>query len=233
MSVYAIADLHLGFDQRVNKPMDIYGPQWENHTEKLKTEWEKTIGADDTMLIPGDISWALKLDEAIADLDWIHRLPGKKVLIRGNHELWWKSVSKLNRMYDNMYFLQNTFYPCEGTAICGSRGWLCPNEGGEFSASDEKIYKRELIRMELSLSAAKKAGYRDIIAMLHYPPTNDNRDPSGFTELFESYQVKTVIYGHLHRQEIFGKGLQGVRNGVEYHLVSFDYLEGKPKLIIE
>ena len=233
MSIYAIADLHLSLDPRVNKPMNIYGPQWEDHTDKLKTEWESLVSDDDTVLISGDISWALKPDEAKADLDWIHKLPGKKVLIKGNHELWWKSISKLNNMYDNMYFIQNTFYPCEGIAICGSRGWICPFGAEDFPESDLKIYKRELMRMEMSLLAARKMGYSDIIAMLHFPPTNDNRDPSGFTDLFEKYKVKIVVYGHLHKKEVFGKGLQWIRNGVEYRLTSFDYLEAKPALIVK
>lgn len=233
MSIYAIADLHLSLDPRVNKPMDIYGPQWENHTERLKAEWEKTVQENDTVLIPGDISWALKFEEAQADLDWLHKLPGQKVLIKGNHELWWKSISKLNNMYDNMYFIQNTFYPCEGIGICGSRGWICPGSGETLPESDAKIYRRELMRMEMSLAAARKAGCSHLIAMLHFPPTNENKDPSGFTDLFEKYGVRTVVYGHLHKKEIFGKGLQGIRNGVEYRLTSFDYLEGKPALIVK
>lgn len=227
MAIYAIADLHLSFDERVEKPMSIYGKSWENHEERLKNNWENNISHDDVVIIAGDISWALKPEEALADLEWIHRLPGKKVLIKGNHELWWQSITKLNKLYDNMFFLQNTFYPVDETAICGTRGWICPGTDG-FSQQDEKIYKRELLRMEMSLSEANKAGYKNVIVMMHYPPTNDKQQCSGFTELFEKYDVSAVYYGHLHGKDVWPKGLQGNLNGVEYRLISLDYIDANP-----
>lgn len=231
MAIYAISDLHLGFDEKIEKPMDIYGERWINHAEKIKADWEEHVNDGDTVIIAGDISWALKLNEAIADLNWISALPGKKVLIKGNHELWWNGISRLNMMYDNIYFLQNTFYEVSDetgkAAICGSRGWLCPGTDG-FSEDDRKIYERELHRLELSLAAAKAAGFSDnIIAALHFPPTNENHNPSGFTELFEKYGVKQVVYGHLHGKEIWKRGFQGVLNGVKYSLTAQDYTDGK------
>lgn len=231
MAIYAISDLHLGFDARVEKPMDIYGDRWINHAEKIKKDWTERVRDEDTVIIAGDISWALKLEEARADLEWINALPGKKVLIKGNHELWWNGIKKMNMMYDSIYFLQNTFYEVEeetgNTAICGSRGWLCPGTDG-FSEDDRKIYERELLRLELSLSAAKAAGFKDnIIAALHFPPTNENHNISGFTELFEKYGVKQVVYGHLHGKEIWKRGLQGILNGVRYSLAAQDYTDGK------
>ena len=156
MSIYAIADLHLSFS--AEKPMDIYGGQWINHTEKVKNNWEAVITEEDTIIIPGDTSWALQFDDAVVDLKWISELPGKKVLIKGNHDLWWNSISKLNALFPNMVFLQNSFYEAEGYAICGSRGWICPGDD-DFTPHDEKIYKRELGRMRLSLESAAKAGY--------------------------------------------------------------------------
>lgn len=232
MSIYAIADLHLSFDERIDKPMDIFGSQWENHAERLKENWIKTVTDEDTVIIPGDISWALVKDEAYKDIEWIHNLPGKKVITKGNHDLWWTGITKLNKLYDDVYFLQNTIYETEGVAICGSRGWLCPGYDG-FTEQDEKIYRRELLRLEASLEMAKKAGFEEIIGVLHYPPTNDKFQKSGFTELFEKYGVKNVIYGHLHGKDSYKHGLQANYNGVNYSLVSLDYLDACPKLIRE
>ena len=130
MALYGIADLHLSFT--ADKPMDIYGPAWENHTKRLEENWRGTISQEDTVIIAGDISWGLKLEEAMADLEWIHALPGFKVLFKGNHDPWWASISRLNSLFDDMYFVQNSFYPYGDTAICGTRGWLCPGSS-EFT----------------------------------------------------------------------------------------------------
>ena len=227
MAIFAIADLHLSFDPRVDKPMDIYGERWVNHAEKIKEDWLQKVGSEDTVIIAGDISWALKLEEAMMDLRWIDSLPGQKVLIKGNHELWWSGIGKLNRLFPSLYFLQNTYREADGMAICGSRGWICPGTDG-FSESDRKIYERELIRLEMSLSAAVKAGFAGkIIAAMHYPPTNENHQISGFTALLEKYGVRQVVYGHLHGKEIWNRGIKGLFNGIDYSLVSQDYRDGK------
>lgn len=232
MKIFAIADLHLSFDERIEKPMDIFGANWANHTENLKKFWEEKITDEDLVMIPGDISWALKMEEAIADLEWIHKLPGQKVMIKGNHDLWWTSVGKLNKLYDDIKFLQNDFYPFGDVAICGSRGWVCPGSD-EFGQHDNKIYERELLRLEMSLSAAEKAGFKRKVAMMHYPPTNDRMHKSGFTELYTKYGVEKVVYGHLHGKDGFKNGLKGVMNDVEYDLVSVDYRHCDPKLVLE
>lgn len=234
MSIYAIADLHLSFS--AEKPMDIYGGEWVNHTEKLKKNWESIISEDDTVILPGDSSWALRFEDALVDLRWISELPGKKVFIKGNHDLWWNSVSKLNAQFQNMFFLQNTFYEAEGYAICGSRGWICPGDD-DFTAQDEKIYQRELGRLRLSLESAAKAGYGKktagrIIGVLHFPPASDNHGRSGFTELFGEYGVEKVVYGHLHGRDAYGNSLRGIRNNIEYILTSTDYLKCVPYKII-
>ncbi len=243
MSIYAIADLHLSFS--VEKPMDIYGGEWVNHTEKLKKNWESVVSEQDTVIIAGDSSWALRFEDALVDLAWISGLPGKKVFIKGNHDLWWNSVSKLNARFDNMFFLQNTFYEAEGTAICGSRGWTCPGDD-DFTARDEKIYLRELGRLRLSLESAAKAGFGrkaadnsisdrsqrgKIIGVLHFPPANDTIRRSGFTDLFEEYGAEKVVYGHLHGKDAYGSGLKGIKNKVEYILTSTDYLKCMPYII--
>lgn len=241
MSIFSIADLHLSFS--AEKPMDIYGGEWINHTKKLKDNWIQLISDNDTVIIPGDISWALRQKEALQDLEWISELPGKKILIKGNHDLWWASVSKLNNLHDNLFFLQNSFSVSENHAICGTRGWLCPGDD-DFTEHDDKIYKRELGRLKLSLEAAFLAGYGekngekkqgnigDIIGVIHFPPTNDKFFSSGFTELFEEYGVRKVVYGHLHGKDAYNNGLQGIRNNVEYILTSLDYLKCVPYKII-
>lgn len=124
MSIYAVADLHLSLSPEVNKPMDIYGPRWYEHVRRLKENWCSTINEEDTVIVPGDISWGLKLEDAMYDLEWLAALPGHKVIFKGNHDLWWKSITKLNKMYENMTFVQNDFYFAEDVYICGSRGGL-------------------------------------------------------------------------------------------------------------
>lgn len=241
MKLFAIGDLHLSFDPRLEKPMDIFGGGWVGHTEKLYQNWHETVGAEDLVIICGDISWALRPDEAAADLDWIHELPGRKLFFKGNHDLWWTSVNKLNRLYDDgtMRFLQCSAAMIttgggsmqeapKKLAVCGSRGWICPGTDG-FSAHDRKIYQREVLRLKMSLDDAKKQGADEILAVLHFPPTNEMHQASDFTKLLESYGVKKCVYGHLHGKDNFRRGFQGVLNGVEYSLVSLDYLNAKPK----
>lgn len=230
MKIYAIGDLHLSFDPRIEKPMDIFGPRWERHYEKVENHWRGLVQPEDLVILPGDISWGLRQEEAEADLAWIHNLPGRKVITKGNHDLWWTTITKLNKLYDDITFLQNKCYLAGDIAVCGSRGWICPGVDG-FTEHDQKIYDRELLRLGLSLEEARKEGVKTIIAALHFPPTNDKLQKSGFTELLERYGVKTCVYGHLHGKEAFKNGIKGILNGVEYKLVSLDYLEGKPELI--
>jgi len=220
MTIYAIGDLHLSGNS--NKPMDIFGEQWCDHANKIKDSWLKKVSNEDLILIPGDISWAMNLEEAMIDLEWIADLPGKKYLIRGNHDYWWSSITNLNSLFDSIGFIQNNFFTYKEYAICGTRGWNCPNHY-KFTDHDEKIYLREVTRLEMSLNAAKKSGYNNIVAMLHYPPTNDKLEPSLFTEVLEKYSVEHVVYGHLHGETSYSAGLQGIYNKVNYHLASCDY----------
>lgn len=229
LSLFAIGDLHLSF--AVEKPMDIFGEQWVDHPKRIEKYWLDKITDDDTVLIPGDISWALKLQDAMVDLDWLNRLPGKKLLIKGNHDYWWQTISKLNSLYENIHFLQNNCYFYEEYAICGTRGWLCPNDSN-FSQKDTKIYLRELNRLELSLQQARKHNSTKIIVMLHYPPTNEKKEISGFMELFKEYQVEKVIYAHLHGKKYYDFGIHGEREGIQYYLTSSDYLEFEPLKIM-
>ena len=230
MALYTISDLHLAMS--VEKPMDIFGENWANHFEKIKNNWLDKIKDDDMILIAGDISWSLKESDSKLDLDWIDSLPGKKIISKGNHDYWWGSISKLNKLYDNTKFLQNNFYVYKNYAICGTRGWICPG-GDKYSSKDEKIYSREQIRLKLSLEAAKNNGFEDIIVMIHYPPTNEKFEKSDFMKIFEEYGVKKVIYGHLHGPSLRGNLFEGNFNGIEYILTSADYLDFNPKLIME
>ncbi|CEI74073.1 MULTISPECIES: metallophosphoesterase [Romboutsia] len=224
MNLYAIGDLH--FSTSVNKPMDVFGKNWIGHEEKLIEDWKEKVSDEDLVLVLGDTSWGINLDEARSDLDIIDNLPGKKIFIKGNHDYWWTTVTALNKQYDNMNFLQTNFYEYKDYAICGGRGWICPNDF-KFDENDAKIYKREENRIRISLEAAKKKGHTKFIVITHYPPTNDKLEESLFTKLYEEYKVEKVIYGHLHGKESFKMGLRGVRNGIEYILASCDYTDFK------
>ncbi|MBS5334360.1 MAG: metallophosphoesterase [Anaerovoracaceae bacterium] len=240
MKIFAIGDLHLSFDKSVQKPMDIFGPMWHDHTDRLQKNWIETVNEEDTVIVCGDISWGLRLKEAASDFEWIRSLPGRKLIFKGNHDLWWQSAGKLNKLYgdDKLIFVQNDAVVVEcgergekSVAVCGSRGWTCPGSEG-FSAEDEKIYRRELIRLEMSLKEGASREVDSIIGVLHFPPTNDNKQSSGFTELMSNYNVKTCVYGHIHGTDAFKNGLQGILNGVRYELVSLDYLNARPKEVI-
>jgi Predicted phosphohydrolase len=172
----------------------------------------------------------MKMDQGIKELQWIHELPGRKIIIKGNHDYWWGSISKLNSMYEDMKFIQNNFFTYNEMAICGTRGWISP-DSDKFTEQDEKIYKRELIRLKLSLDNAKNAGYEKFICMLHYPPTNERFEQSEFTKIFEEYKVDTVIYGHLHGPAL-NKVLNGEKDGVNYIITSSDYLDFNPIRIL-
>lgn len=232
MKIFAIGDLHLSLFEGTKKPMDIFGPDWVNHADRTREIWLNTISEEDVVILAGDLSWSLKLEEAKVDLLWISSLPGKKVLVKGNHDLWWTSIQKLTGLYDNLFFIQNNCFLSEDLAICGTRGWICPGDR-DFTPHDEKIYKRELMRLKFSLDMAVAAGAKELIGALHFPPTNEKQQPSGFTELFSQYGVKKVVYGHLHGKEAYANGIEAIFNGVEYHLVSLDRLQCQPLLIFE
>lgn len=209
--------------------MDIFG--WKNHKELIFEDWKYRVNEEDTVIIAGDTSWATYMEEAMGDLEDISELPGKKIFIRGNHDYWWSTIAKMNKLFENMSFIQNNHYVYEDYAICGTRGWLCPNKT-KFDENDLKIYKREIQRLRLSLESAKKAGCKKYIVVLHYPPTNEDQERSEFQDVLEEYGVEKIIYGHLHGRDSFKSGLQGTHNEVEYKLVSCDYLEFKLHKIV-
>lgn len=225
MNLFAIGDLHLSYSK--HKPMDLFGVHWKAHEEKIKKQWEELVTDEDVVLIPGDISWAMRLKEATKDLEWLEQLPGKKICIKGNHDYWWDRTGILNKLYKSLYFLQNTAYWIGDLAICGTRGWALLNPDMRTEA-DEKMIHRECIRLKLSLEEACKKGCREIWVLLHYPPCGENQSPSPFIELMKQYPVKRVIYGHLHDEAAWKKALIGNYDGISYHLVSADYLGFRP-----
>lgn len=225
--IYAIADLH--FDSIGDKPMDIFGPKWENHEGKIIRNWQSLVGEDDLVLVPGDISWALKLEDAHEDLLKIDKLPGKKILLKGNHDYWWHSLKKLRELgLETMDFLQNNSKVYNNIGIAGTRGWSSI-ELQDGDSHDERIYLRELNRLKLSLESLRKVDKK--IAILHYPPFNNDLSPNEFVHLMKEYEVDICIYGHLHA-EGHKYAIEGLIEGMEFHCVSSDYINFNPKKII-
>lgn len=223
MRLFAIADLHLpGGD---DKPMNVFGPHWEHHFDRIRDDWRSRVGSDDIVLIPGDISWAMYLKDAQPDLDAIAGLPGRKVLLRGNHDYWWSSLTQVRAcLKDGMYALQNDALDMGEIVVAGTRGWLMPAPDTVLEEKDQRIFERELIRLRISLEAAMGIlNGRPLIVMTHYPPLSEALRDTPVTRLLREYPVAAVLYGHLH-----GTGIQsafnGVADGIPYRLVSCDAL---------
>lgn len=231
MKIFAIADLHLS-GQPPTKPMSIFGRHWDGHWEKIKASWQEQITNEDIVLLAGDISWAMKLPDALVDLNAIADLPGRKIIIRGNHDYWWQTLSKMATATEGKFeFLNNNFATAGKWAICGSRGWTCP-EDPLFKSKDQAIFDRELLRVEASLSAARAAGFSQVILMLHFPPFYNHQTATGFADLINNYQVAICIYGHLHSESSIKTATTGMINNTIYHLVSCDALEFTVKQLI-
>lgn len=226
MKVFAISDLHLSIHSP--KPMDIFGGAWDNYVEDILADWKAKVTQDDMVIIAGDISWAMTLDKAVPDLNFIGALSGKKIILRGNHDYWWKTISGIRALLPkNMYAVQNDYVRLDDVLICGSRGWTTP-EGKAQSDDDKKIYEREVLRMGMSLESmnkVRKEGDR-VIAMCHYPPYNSRFEPTPFTDMFSKYKVDAVVYGHLHGNK--SKACLNVSiDGINYYLTSCDILQNK------
>ena len=227
MALYVIGDLHLCLS--APKPMDVFGGNWVGYMEKLKQSISK-ITENDTTVLLGDLSWSLSLEDAVADFSWIDQIPGKKIIVKGNHDYWWSTATKFYRFceqneFTNQFILNNNHYEYEGWAICGTRGWFFEEDrSGEH---DEKVFKRELLRLEASLQAA---GDLPKIVFLHYPPVYKGYTCKEILELLEKYQVRYCFYGHLHGAS-HGLAIEGLWNGVEYKLVSADRLNFDPYLV--
>ena len=228
MALYAIGDLHLCLG--APKPMDVFGGNWVGYMEKLK-EGLSVIGPEDTTVLLGDLSWALDLVSAREDFAWIDQIPGKKIILKGNHDYWWSTASKFYKFcnengFSDQWILNNNHYEYNGWAICGTRGWFFEEVRG--SAHDEKVFKRELIRLETSLQSA---GDLPKIVFLHYPPLYKGYSCDEILELLKRYEVRQCYYGHLHGAS-HGLAMEGRWDGVEYRLVAADKLNFQPYRVL-
>ena len=227
MALYAISDLHLSFG--TDKPMDVFGGKWTGYMEKLKNGFS-VVKEDDTIILMGDLSWALSLEEAQDDFAWINSIPGRKIVLKGNHDYWWNTVAKFNKFctqneFENIFILNNNHFEYDGWAICGTRGWFFEENA---SAQDEKVFKRELIRLETSL---KSAGDLPKKVFLHYPPKYKGYECKEIIDLLHNYDVRSCYYGHLHGGS-HGLALEGVWDGIDYKLLSADKIDFTPFPVI-
>ncbi len=228
MALYAIGDTHLSFC--VDKPMDVFGGNWTGYVEKLR-EGFSVLTEQDTLVLCGDLSWGMSLEQAEQDFRFLHEIPGKKIFLKGNHDYWWTTAAKMERFFaqkgfDSLYVLHNNCHFYQDVALCGTRGWFYEEERGAHSA---KIFNRELMRPETSLKAA---GDREKICFLHYPPLYHGYRCEEIIELLKRYGVKQCCYGHLHGGS-HRLAVSGVQEGVEFTLVAADYLNFQPKKILE
>lgn len=228
MALYAIGDLHLSLG--AEKPMDVFGGKWIGYMDKLR-EGMSVIGPEDTTVLLGDLSWALDLQGAKKDFAWINEIPGRKIILKGNHDYWWSTAAKFYKFcqengFQDQWILNNNHYEYDGWAICGTRGWFFEEDRG--GTHDEKVFRRELIRLETPL---KSAGDQNKMVFLHYPPRYKGYECREIIELLERYEVRRCFYGHLH-SESHKLAVEGLWGGVEYRLVSADYIGFKPVTVI-
>lgn len=230
MALFVIADLHLSFG--CNKPMDVF-PGWKDYTQRLEQNWHNTVTKDDTVVIAGDISWAMKLEEAERDFAFIHQLPGNKILMKGNHDYWWSTKTKIEQFlqangFDTLQVLHNNAYFAQGAAICGTRGWLYNSKTEE----DIKIVSREVGRLIASLDDAKRQQPEVTpIVFLHYPPVYGNMACAEILQVLEQRGVHTCYFGHVHGNQASQKAVKGTYNGIKMHLISCDYIDFTPVLV--
>ncbi len=223
MSIYTISDLHLSLG--MDKPMDIFGENWKKHEEKIKENWLKKVKEEDLVILPGDFSWAMYIGDAIEDFKFLNSLPGKKLLLKGNHDFWWETLTKNRRFledheFKNIDFIYNNSYLYENKIITGTRGW------SELEEKPEKIIRRENIRLDLSLKdgVEKYGDDKEIIVCMHFPPFNNYEELDlNFIKTMKKYNVKKCIYGHIHGESAHKEAIQGNINGIQFVLASSDY----------
>lgn len=245
MALYALGDLHLGF--QTDKSMDQFGKVWKNHERKILKYVGQMVGPEDTLVLTGDHSWGRNLEQCLEDLAFIEKLPGHKILLRGNHDMFW-DAKKTNRLNDEfkgrLFFLQNNFAVYQDYALVGTKGFTFEgpfylNQQGQILGWDQerehqaqKLVLREMKRLRESFRKAKEAGYEKFIMFLHYPPTNILESTSAFTEIAQEYGAKAVVYSHCHGKSRFGDSIRGDFGGIKYYLVSGDYLNFCPAQIL-
>lgn len=233
MSIYTIGDLHLSFQE--DKPMSIFGENWEGHEEKIKKAWNETVTNQDLVVMPGDFSWSTYLKDTYQDFFYLNNLPGKKLILKGNHDYWWTTITSMRNFlkennFETIDFIYNNAYEFENIIIAGTRGW-----GQNEEAQDQKLLKREVARLELSLQKAKELNNnhnqeKEIVVFLHYPPIINsnvvNNEMSEFIKVMKNYNVKRCYYGHLHSSSI-KEAVEGEVYGIQFKLVSADALDFK------
>lgn len=247
MSLFAIGDLHLHFESELRAKNQMRDRIWKNHEEKFLHHVRKLVRPEDTLVLAGDHSWGKTLDRCGKDLQYIEDLPGRKILLRGNHDMFWdaKKTGKLNELYEGrLFFLQDNYYAYEDYALVGTKGYTFEgpfylNPFGQIEDWDreeqkhaEKLVEREAVRLRTSFEAAAAEGFRKFIMFLHYPPTNILETESPFTQMAEEYGAQQVIYAHCHGQSRFYDSILGEHHGIRYSLASGDYLKWKPLKIL-
>ncbi len=226
MSLFVIGDLHLSFG--VNKPMDVFGG-WENHTQILEKAWREQITPQDIVVLAGDSSWGMTMEDALPDFQWIHALPGEKIILKGNHDYWWTTMSKMTAFFEqnqlsSLHILHNNCYAYENFGICGTRGWVNIDKEEPANA---KVIAREAQRLDVSIAAAEQQGLTPIV-FLHYPPIYGDNCNYGILEVLWKHQISDCYYGHLHGSGSHRYAVCGERDGVKYHLISGDYIQFSP-----
>lgn len=229
MALFVMGDLHLSLSS--DKSMDIFGG-WENYVERIKENWNREVSPEDTVVVPGDISWAMSLKEAVADFRYIHELPGRKIILKGNHDYWWTTAAKMNNFlaengFDSIFILHNNHYAYENYGICGTRGWI--NDDSE--PADAKVLAREAQRLETSIASAESAGLEPLV-FLHYPPLYGNEYNPDLLEVMYKHNIKRCWYGHIHGRKGHQNAVNGERDGIVFQLVSADYVQFCPVKIM-
>lgn len=228
MSLFVIADLHLSLG--TDKPMDVF-EGWEHYTQRLEENWRRSVGENDTVVLAGDISWGMKLEETEADFSFLHSLPGKKLILKGNHDYWWSTKSKIDHFFeehgfDDLNIVHNCAYRVGDYSVCGTRGWLYNSETDE----DIKIVNREAGRLTVSIADARKLGGKPVV-FLHYPPVYDNMECRGILDLLLQNEISDCYFGHIHGKYAAKKALIGDYKGIKLHLISCDYVNFTPVLV--
>ena len=225
MAVYTIADLHLSFG--VDKPMDVFRG-WENYTDRIRDNWTRLVEQDDTVVIAGDISWAMTLEETAEDFAFINALPGKKLIVKGNHDYWWTTKAKMDRFlresgFDSMEIMHNNYFIRDGLALCGSRGWFYDAQ----TDADMKVLNREAGRLRTSLQGAVREGYTPV-AFLHYPPIYNGMECHEITDVLHEFGVQLCFYGHIHGGSAAKRAFEGEHDGILYRLIACDHIGFTP-----
>lgn len=229
MNVFALADLHLSATS--NKPMDVFGPHWANHQDKIERAWRERVAPEDAVLLCGDLSWALKLPDAVPDLEWVDSLPGTKFFIRGNHDFWFSTARKIEQVLGpSMRLVRCNAHVFGGVGICGARGWLWPGQDDYEPQRDQKHWQRAIIRLGLSLEALAAFDWDVAVAMIHYPPIAASAG-SALCDMIRDAGVRYCVYGHLH-SEAAQQAFEGEHDGVLYRCVSADRVDFAPALIL-